>query len=136
MKKYIFPVLIIFIISTIIAISGCKESESNTEEYIITIDSIMHVDTLAFGEDLTLKFYGVIGIDGCYAFNNFEVYYSSLTLSVTTWGLYTKSEMCTQEVPYLNGETLLISDLPEGEISIEAIQADGSSLTRKVYVKK
>lgn len=136
MKKNIIITSLFSLLLSLIIFSGCKNNDSNTEEYIIHIDSITHADTIGFGVDLPIKFYGVIGSDGCYAFNNFEVYYSNSTLSVTSWGIHTKSDMCTQAIPYLDGETLLVSDIPEGEMTIEIVQEDGTSFTQSVFVKK
>lgn len=116
--------------------SGCKKSGTETESYIIQIDSLVHADTINFGDNLTLKFYGVIGENGCYSFDKFEPEYTTGNLSITTWGLYTKQDMCTEELPYLNGEPIIITDIPAGTITIIAVQAEGPNISQEVFVKQ
>lgn len=134
MKKHTISIIVISIISLLIAFSGCKKSDPDTEEYIIQIDSIIHPDTISFGESLEIKFYGVVGSNGCYAFYKFEPVYTNATLSVTTWGILTNDDMCTEEIPYIVGETLMVNNMPAGEMTIDIIQADGYDFTSSVYV--
>ena len=77
-----------------------------------------------------------MGNNSCYSFNKFEPVYTSNTLSITTWGLYTNNDMCYEEIPYLNGESLIVSEIPVGNLTISIIQADGDDFTQSVFVKE
>ncbi len=121
-----------------IVFTSCKKDSSgpNTESYIITIDSILHADTIDFGTELTIKFYGIIGTDGCYSFDKFEPEYTEGVLSITTWGIHTLDVPCTENIPYLNGSILLVNQIPAGTMIINAVQADGTMISQSVFVKE
>lgn len=137
MNKTIFTAFAVLIGLTVIIWSGCnKDNGPSTEEYIIQIDSIVHPDTINFGEDLSIKFYGPIGPDGCYAFDRLEPEYTEGELAVVTFGVHTYLDICTQTSVYMNGNELRVSEVPAGDLIIKAIQPDGSSITQNVFVKE
>ena len=136
MNKSIFTVFAIMIGLTAIIWSGCNDNSPNTEEYIIQIDSIVHPDTINFGEDLSIRFYGPIGPDGCYAFDRMEPEYVEDELLVTIYGIHTDNDVCTQAAVYMNGDELRVSEVPAGDLIIKAIQPDGSNITQNVFVKE
>lgn len=136
MKLILNSIYTLTVISLLFGTYGCKTNDPDTVEYIISIDSILHADTITAGDVLDIKFYGTIGENGCYAFERFEPVYNNNVLSITSWGLHTESEMCTQQIQQLNGLSLQVSDLPAGNITIEAIQPDNESpLIQEVFVK-
>ena len=52
-----FIVVSIFLIIMTISWSSCKKSsDPETETFIIQVDSIIHPDTINFGDNLTIKF--------------------------------------------------------------------------------
>lgn len=137
MNKHIFTAFAIIISLTVMIWSGCKKDDGpKIEEYIIQIDSIIHPDTINFGSDLNIKFYGLIGPDGCYAFDRLEPKYDVGELAVTSWGKHTFLKNCTEQLVYMNGNTLLVSSIPAGDLTIKAIQPDGSSITQNIFVKE
>jgi len=136
MNNKIFSLLSISILSLFVIFSGCKSDDPDTEEYIIYIDSIIHPDTINSGEDLAIKFYGVIGENGCYEFDRFVPVYTTGNLSITTYGIHTFSDMCTEILPMLNGQTLLVSDIAAGDITIEAVQSVDSTIVHTVFVRE
>jgi len=136
MKNKIILFLSIGILFSIFILSGCKNNDPDTEEYIIYIDSIVHPDTINLGDDLNIKFYGVIGENGCYEFDRFIPVYTAGELSITTYGLHTFSDMCTEAIVMLNGQILMVSDIAAGNFTIKAIQSEDSTIVHTVFVKE
>jgi len=137
MNKNIFTALGVLISITILIWSGCKKDDGpETEKYIIQIDSIVHPDTVNYGTDVSIKFYGLIGPNGCYAFDEMIPEYVEGELLVVNWGVHTFNDNCTEAIVYMNGNELLVSEVPAGELVIKAVQPDGTSLTGNVFVKE
>jgi len=135
MKKNIFTAFTILAITSVLIWSGCKKDDGPViEEFIIHIDSLIHADTINFGEDLSIKFYGPIGPDGCYAFDRLVPEFIEGELVVTNWGIQTFDDVCTQAAVYMNGHELLVSEIPAGNFVIIAMQPDGSNITQNVFV--
>ena len=137
MKKHIFTALVLMFSLFILIWSGCKKDDDpEFQEFIIKIDSIVHADTINFGNDLSIKFYGLIGEDDCYSFDRLVTDYVPGELAVTSWGIHTSSENCTPSTVYMNGAELLVSEIPAGNILIVAVQPDGSKIEQNVFVKE
>ena len=137
MYKTVITTATIVLSLLILVWSGCKKDNGpDTEEYIIQVDSIIHLDTITFGEDLSIKFYGVVGPNGCYEFDRLEPSYTEGELAITCWGIQTMESICTEQLVYMNGQQLLVSEMPLGNTIIKAIQPDGSSISQNVFVKE
>ena len=127
---------------TVLVWSGCKKDDGpEIKEYIIQIDSVVHVDTINFGDDLSIRFYGLIGEDDCYAFDRLDADYVQIEskkgeLSVTSWGKHTSNETCTTQTIYMNGSELLVSEIPAGDLVVIAVQPDGTAITQNVFIKE
>ncbi len=135
MKKHIFTAITVLAFTSVLIWSGCKKDDGPvTEEFIIHIDSLVHADTINFGEDLSIKFYGPIGPNGCYAFNKLVPEFIEGELVVTNWGIQTFENTCTPIAVYMNGHELLVSEIPAGNFVIIAVQPDGSNITQNVFV--
>lgn len=139
MNKNIITFLAIGLSLLTLTWAGCKkDSGPKVEEFIIQIDSIVHPDTINFGQDLSIKFYGLVGPDGCYAFDKLVPEYSSELNELATecWGIHTFNDVCTQALVYMNGQELLVSDIPAGNLIIKGVQPDGSAISQNVYIKE
>jgi len=137
MNKNIFTALAVLFSITVLIWSGCKKDDGpNTERFIIQIDSIVHPDTINFGADLSIKFYGPIGPDGCYAFDKLVPDLIEGELVIVSWGIHTFEDICTQSAVYMNGHELLVSEVPAGEFIIKAVQPNGSAIIGNVFVKE
>ena len=127
MNKNILTTLAILISITVLIWSGCKKDDGpETKRYIIQIDSIVHPDTVNFGSEINIKFYGLIGTNGCYAFAEMIPEYIEGELRVVSWGIHTFEDDCTQALVYMNGHELIVSEVPAGEFIIKEgrIQTD------------
>jgi len=142
MKKNVFTAFVIVFSLLITIWSGCdSNNDPNTEEFIIQIDSIVHVDTITFGETLSIKFYGKVGPDKCYAFDRLAPEFIEISdikgeLGVTSYGIHTFEDICPEGEVYMNGSELIVSDIPAGDLVIKAIQPDGSAITQNVFIKE
>lgn len=136
MKRNIFTAFAVMVSLTVIIWSGCKKDNGpKIEEFIIKIDSMVHPDTINFGDTLIIKLYGMVGPDGCYAFDRLEGEFISNELFVTSWGIHTFNEDCTQAIVYMNGEEAGVTGLDIGTYILNAVQPDGSNISQNVYIK-
>ncbi len=137
MKRTINSLIIIILFIVAVSWSGCKDDNGpEVEEFIIQIDSMIHADTISLGNDLEIKLYGLIGPNGCYEFDRFVPEFVTGKLTVTSWGKHTIQDMCTEEIVYMTGKKLFVSDLPAGSSTVTAIQPDGTELSQEVYVRE
>lgn len=138
MKKHVFTAFAVMIGLVVIIWSGCKKDDGpEIENFIIQIDSMVHPDTINFGDTLSIKFYGLVGPDGCYAFNELlaEYFEDAKELAVESWGIHAFNDVCTDGEVYMNGKELLVTEIPVGENTIVAVQPDGPNISQNVYVK-
>jgi hypothetical protein len=139
MNKKIITVLSVVFSLLVITWSGCKKDNGpQVEEFTIQIDSIVHPDTINFGEKLSIKFYGLVGPNGCYEFDRLvPEYFSEVNeLAVECLGIHTFNDVCTEILVYMDGQELLVSDVPAGSLIIKGIQPDGSVISQTVFVKE
>ncbi|MAE08365.1 MAG: hypothetical protein CL661_06350 [Bacteroidetes bacterium] len=139
MNKNILTAFAVMISLTVIIWSGCKKDNGpKIEEFIIQIDSMIHLDTINFGDTLSIKFYGVVGPNGCYAFDELvaEYFIEANELAVESWGMQTFLDVCTQGEIYMNGKELLVTEIPVGDLTIVAVQPDGPNISQNVYIKE
>jgi len=142
MKKNIFTAFAIAFSLLVFIWSGCdKNNDPKTEEFIIQIDSIVHADTITVGETLSIKFYGKVGPNGCYAFDRLVPEYIQIDattgeLATTAFGIQTFKDLCPDQEVYLNGSELIVSEMLPGNLVVKAMQPDGSAITQNVFVKE
>lgn len=121
--------------------SGCKKDDTSSPDYLIQIDSIVYNDTIQTSDTLTVKFYGEVGPDGCYQFERFERLDLSgndplNSMKFKVWGRHEEADVCTQEIVYLNGQSLAINGFIPGNFNILVVQPDGNIMTGLVYVEE
>jgi hypothetical protein len=142
MKKNVFTAFAVALSVLVFSWSGCDNNNGpDTEEFIIQIDSIVHADTITLGETLSIKFYGRVGPNGCYAFDRLVPEYMQIDastgeLATTAFGIQTFQDLCPDQEVYLNGSELVVSDIPAGNLIVKALQPDGSAITQQVFVKE
>ena len=130
--------LILILGSVIYLSSGCKkDSNTDVREFIMTVDSVQHADTIALGEVFELKFFGVIGPNDCYEFSKFEPAFGDDNMEFTLYAKETKRDDCGGAGQYLNGGSVGITDVTAGEWSIKVNQPEGvTPLNSTVFVKE
>lgn len=118
---------------------GCAKKGTDTEEYLIKVDSIFHPDTVAAGKSFAVKFYGTIGPNGCYRFLRFETERSAGLIKVWTVGERKTGQnvMCPEYLPMLNGTVLNLMAPDSGSFNIAVINPGlGNVLNSTVEVRQ
>jgi hypothetical protein len=136
MNKRILNIIIVLLIVSAFFTIGCKkDNPPKVDYYQIKVDSIISPDTISIEQALTLEFYGIIGINGCHSFHKFEIAYDSSSIKISVIGQYVHYELCTENLPLLNGKELLIYKLPSGNTDIQINNPDGNDIHKIVFVK-
>lgn len=141
MNKIIPAILVLAITSLLYFSTGCKKDENTTNEFVIQIDSLRMPDTIAFGSQLDIKFYGLIGTNDCYDFKEFEEVAPNVgdpqnSIKIKTWGIYQDSGNCQAQTVYMNPATLQLTGMAAGTFRVNAIQPNGTIMTATTYVKE
>ena len=138
MSKKLTIALILILSSVIYLSSGCKKnSDPDVREFVMTIDSVQHADTIPLGEIFEIKFFGVIGPNDCYEFSKYEPAFGLDNMEFTLYAKETKRDDCGGAGQYLNGGGVGITDVTAGEWSITVIQPEGvAPLVSTVFVKE
>ena len=121
-----FIILSIFSLGIVLSTGSCKKSNPEPKDYVISIDSIIHSDTITEGTILNIKFYGLIGTTSCESFSRFEVTNDPSTIEITAIGINSNGSDCTAETKYMNGSTLGLSNIPAGSYIIKVIEPTGT----------
>jgi hypothetical protein len=131
MKKTTAFIILIFII--LASFSCSKEKSTQTEEYIIKVDSIQLNSYVAAGQKIQVSFFGIIGSNGCSSFSRYIVKSLDGTHSVTLVGKRKVGEniMCTENLPMLIGLSLDLPADTAGMYTIEIINPGINNLISK-----
>ncbi|MBZ0244070.1 MAG: hypothetical protein K8F24_12690 [Bacteroidales bacterium] len=88
---------------------SCSKADptAETRQYVIKVDSIQLPDTVASGHRFDIKFFGTIGINGCYSFADFVVSEDSTGLSLMLKGnkKVSANQACPDVLVLLGGMT-------------------------------
>ncbi|MBK9291223.1 MAG: hypothetical protein IPM52_06325 [Bacteroidetes bacterium] len=117
---------------------GCGTRSLSTEEFLIRVDSIAHPDTVEAAKLFDVRFYGVIGPDGCHRFLRFETELRGDELKVWTVGERSIGEqlMCPANIPELGGQVLQVMAPDTGMLHLAVINPGlGNVLRSSVVVK-
>ena len=141
MKKNILVISVILVITGLVWSTGCKKDDDTGSDFLIQIDSIVLPDTIQFGDTLHVKFYGMVGPDGCYKFDHFEQVPPVTgdlenSMKFKVWGRHEDTGNCNQQIVYLNGAEITINGLSKGPFFVFVIQPDGMVMSGVVYVKE
>lgn len=117
---------------------GCKPDNNNYPnytEFVMHVDSIQHPSSLYLGSNLSIKFYGEIGPDGCYTFSRFSGKMQGREIQVTAYGKHEESTACDTAISYLYGATLTVSQLDTGRYVIHVFQPSPPDIYDTIYVR-
>jgi hypothetical protein len=137
MNKLSIILLTIFSIGVISFFStGCKKDSPKVTEFIITVDSVKHADTINVGEAFETNYYASIGNSDCYEFSKVENEFGTNLIEVTLIGKFTERDNCQPGNQYLNPATVNFTDLTAGDWKLKVLQPEGiSALESFVHVK-
>ena len=141
---YIWPFRKIFLIFVFLpllvgAVCSCGKKATDYEEYLIKVDSIAHPDTVAAGKSFAVRFYGIVGPNGCYRFIRFETEQSTGITKVWTVGERKAGQnvMCPEYLPMLDGTVLNLTAPDSGSFNIAVINPGlGNVLNSRVVVRR
>lgn len=112
---------------------------SKSDDYVdfkIKVDSVAVPDTVAVNDSLIVKFYGMVGTNGCSRFKYFEVFQNLNGINFTLWGTRPNyNTVCPAVIIYLNGKKYKTVLKHSGEYKIIVHQPDGSLYPDSVYMK-
>lgn len=116
---------------------GCKKDDTpDTREYIIKVDSIVHLDTINAVDLFEVNFYGKVGDNDCFEFTKFSPAFGADFINITLYGTETIRNDCAGGPVYLDGQGASFSDLTAGMWTLNVFQPDGiPPIESTVYVK-
>jgi len=117
---------------------GCNPNNKAVPKYtefMMHIDSIQHPSSLPLGQNLNIKFYGVIGPDGCYTFSRFSPSMQDRNINIIAYGKHSDATSCDMAISYLEGATLTVNQLDTGRYIIHVSQPNPPDIYDTVYVQ-
>lgn len=109
--------------------------ESKYITYKIKVDKISHPDTLNINDTLSIKFWGIVGFDGCHDFKNFEANIQNNEINITVWGTKPNYDTaCPAVIVYLEGKEYKTLLQQTGNYKIIINQPDNSTLESSLIV--
>lgn len=116
---------------------GCKKDDTpDTSEYIIKVDSIVHLDTINALDLFEVNFYGKVGDNDCFEFTKFSPAFGADFINITLYGTETIKNDCAGGPVYLDGQGASFSDLTAGMWTLNVFQPYGiPPIESTVYVK-
>jgi hypothetical protein len=134
--KYLGFLLVVF---SIVAIASCnKGGKTNSEEYLIQVDSIQVADTVNLGSKFSVVFFGIIGYDGCSSFSRFiaERETGRYKLQVVGKRKTGPNIACPEYLPMLDGEKLELLADSSGVLKIEIVNPGlNQILSKEIFVR-
>ena len=133
-------VLIVIFLS--IFLSGlfisCKWEEETSYEYFrIKVDSIQLAEDPIAGTPFEIRFFGTIGSNGCYQFDEFSEKQTSNEIIIEAIGKYNKrANVCASVMVFLDGKKLNLRIEEPGRYHLKIKQPDGNYIERKILVKE
>ena len=133
MKKILLFLLLSY---TAVQFLSCNKEDGDYDTFTIKVDSIQTPVNIHSGEPFDIKFYGVIGTNGCYEFDRFKTFVSNDIIKIEVIGKKAKNvDVCPAFMVYLDGKILTQTiDIP-GYYYIKIKQPDGSYLKKQILVK-
>lgn len=118
-------------------LTSCEDKdEPNYESFLIQVDSIQVSDNITINEPFDIRFYGIIGTNGCYQFSQFETEKQGNNIIIKAWGKFDKgSNICPTVMVYLDNEKLNYQFDEKGTYTIKVMQPDNDFLEKQISVE-
>lgn len=131
--------LTLIVFSFLIILNSCTtepdEENSKYTLYKIKVNEISLADTISVGDSLSVKFWGLVGTDGCHKFEEFETKLIGNDLHITLWGTKPNFETaCPAVMVYLDGKEFKTTFNQSGNYKIIIHQPDNSLLIESLVV--
>ena len=133
MKKWTLVILLISF-----SVIGCSQTEGPSTDPVlfqVKIDSISHPSSVALGDTADIRFFGVVGPDGCDSFSHFLVIRQPASVDFAVWGKRSQANACPAVMVYLDGNSYGYIPSQQGMLQISIHQPDGSTLKDSLLVE-
>lgn len=124
----------LLIAGSLFGCSSAQEPSTDPVMFQVKVDSISHPATVALGDTVDVKFFGVVGPDGCHAFSHFLVIRQPSSVDFSVWGKRAVADACPTVMVYLNGKTYRYIPSQRGTLQITIHQPDGSTFRDSLMV--
>jgi len=125
--------IIILVLALLLPSCGPTHPTEVSEFIRVKVDSVsLPAGIIHQTDTLVLKFYGVIGNDGCYSFAHYQGSATASRADIVVWGLHKTSysgQICAQIIVNLDGRQFRIFPIQAGLYRINIHQPDGSTLS-------
>ncbi|MEX1274906.1 MAG: hypothetical protein WEE20_03180 [Bacteroidota bacterium] len=131
--KLLFTILLISVFA-----GGCSTTQGPSTDPVmfqIKVDSLSHAPTVTLGDTADIKFFGVVGTDGCHSFSHFLVIRQPAAVNFVVWGKRSLADACPAVMVYLEGNTYRYVPSQRGMLLIAVHQPDGSLLKDSLVVE-
>lgn len=138
MHKSLTIAFVLLLGTVILVSSSCnKDNDTDVREFVMSVDSVSHADTIVLGELFEIKFFGVIGPNDCYKFSKFEPSFGLDNMEFKLYAKENKRDDCGGAGQYMNGGGVTITDVTAGAWTITVLQPEGvAPLESSFYVKE
>ena len=135
MKKIKSVFLFMLVITICLFLRSCLSEPYTYGDFLIKVDSIHIPDTITLNIPFDIKFFGIIGFDGCHSFKTFNQTVKNNDIMIETWGSYeNKNGLCPAVMVYLDGQKLNMTFHTPGIYNIKIIEPDNTSFMRQITV--
>jgi hypothetical protein len=117
-------------------LNSCHNGPYIFDPIIIKVDSIHVPNAIVSNTPFEIDFFGTIGSNGCYRFEEFQNSISGNDILIEALGSFdSKAEVCPTVMVYLTGQKLTVTVPAPGYYTIKIKQPDNSTLSRQITVK-
>lgn len=113
---------------------GCDLVGPDTTAFIIRVDSMSALDSIAATDTLTVRFWGKIGGNGCSWLDRVETARSQGLLEITFHGRRRQRGLCTQMPTVLKHDETIRPPMQD-PFAIRVMQPDGTTLVKSVRIR-
>lgn len=111
------------------------QDDSRYTSFKIKVDKVLIPDTISSSDTLTVKFWGLVGTNGCHEFKEFETRLIGSDLHITLWGARPNFETgCPDVMVYLDGSEYKTTFQQSGNYRIIIHQPDNSLLIESLVI--
>jgi len=114
-----------------IDMSGTVMSERT---FVIGVNRLECADEATVGDTLRLRFWGLVGSDGCHEFSHFSTERDSHQVDITVMGSVQPLGGCPEVMVMLGGAELDVYPLYEGDLTVVVHQPGETALVETVHV--
>ena len=127
---------ILFLIPFILIVgSSCDKGSNSSEDFMIQVDSISMPSSASRNVPFDIKFYGTIGMNGCYSFKTFNRVQKGNDITIESWGNYhSPNGICTEALVTMDGIKLTLTLNTPGIYTIIISEPDFSSFSKQITI--